>query len=104
MQGKIIISEAALPAHQKTIPPISIGGVACVNICRFCMKAVSNRILSGGQKFMVMNILFKFALDSEGLYGSDEGAIKSAGNELKGKCTKFFTRFICIYLVIILYF
>jgi hypothetical protein len=30
------------------------------------------------------NILFKFALDSSGLYGSDEAAMKSASNELKG--------------------
>jgi len=39
---------------------------------------------SGGQKFMAMNILFKFALDTEQLYGDDEAAMKSASNELKG--------------------
>lgn len=33
---------------------------------------------------MCQNILFKFALDNTGLYGSDEGAMKSASNELKG--------------------
>ena len=44
--GKIIISEAALPLHQKTIKPAMLGGVA------------------GGDKFVVHGILFKFACDS----------------------------------------
>jgi hypothetical protein len=32
----------------------------------------------------VLGILFKFALDTEGFYASDEGAAKAAGHELKG--------------------
>lgn len=51
---------------KKTIRPVSIGGVA------------------GGDKYIVGNILFKFAVDSFGLYNGDENAAKAAGHELKG--------------------
>ena len=64
--GKIIISEIFLPEDEKTIKPKEMGGVA------------------GGKKYIVGNILFKFALDSNGLYGSDFAAAKVAGHELKG--------------------
>ncbi|EGG14472.1 hypothetical protein DFA_12244 [Cavenderia fasciculata] len=73
--GKIIISERNLENDQKTILPIDIGGVA------------------GGSKFRVMDIIFKFVVDTEiaegvWMYGdhckSDEMAQKSAGHELKG--------------------
>lgn len=62
--GKIIISELFLP--NKSIKPVSIGGIA------------------GGEKYIVQNILFKFALDLQGIYGGDENAQKAAGHELKG--------------------
>ena len=41
--------------------------------------------LSGGDKYIANNILFKFAVDSHGLFhGSDYAASKVAGHELKG--------------------
>jgi hypothetical protein len=64
--GRIIISEAYLADHEKTIRPVDLGGRA------------------GGTKYIVQGILFKFALDTEGFYSSDEGAAKAAGHELKG--------------------
>ena len=39
---------------------------------------------AGGDKYIVRNILFKFAVDSNGLYCGDYGAMKVAGHELKG--------------------
>jgi len=69
--GRIIISERFLT--DKTIRPINIGGVA------------------GGEKFLVHNILFKFAVDSAGLLGSDYAAAKVAGNELKGLISHFYS-------------
>mmetsp|Transcript_45725 Transcript_45725/g.115084 ORF Transcript_45725/g.115084 Transcript_45725/m.115084 type:complete len:937 (+) Transcript_45725:35-2845(+) len=62
--GRIIISERYL--SNKTIAPTQIGGCA------------------GGEKYVVHNILFKFAVDSNGLLGSDFAAAKLAGNELRG--------------------
>ncbi|PRP89382.1 hypothetical protein PROFUN_01245 [Planoprotostelium fungivorum] len=59
--GKIICSEVCMHPMKKTIKPVHIGGVA------------------GGAKYIVGNILFKFALDTHGLYGA-----KAAGHELKG--------------------
>ncbi|EFA75195.1 hypothetical protein PPL_11269 [Heterostelium album PN500] len=73
--GKIIISERNLPEDQKTIKPLSLGGVA------------------GGHKYKCQDIIFKFVVDVEiapglWMYGdtsrSDEKAQKSAGHELKG--------------------
>eukprot|EP01133_Synstelium_polycarpum_P001079 gene1079-1223_t len=64
--GKVIISELTLPLHLKTIKPINIGGVA------------------GGHKYIALGILFKLALDSQGLYVGDQNAMKAAGHELKG--------------------
>lgn len=64
--GRIIISERFLPAEAKTIRPANVGGIA------------------GGEKFVVRGWLFKFAVDSKGLYGSDALAAKVAGHELRG--------------------
>lgn len=65
--GKIIISEVFLPDSAKTIRPKSLGGIA------------------GGDKYLVQDILFKFAVDGHGLYGGDNlRAAKVAGHELKG--------------------
>ena len=62
--GKIIISEKN--SRTKTINPIPFSGIA------------------GGEKYQVKNIFFKFAVDKNGLYGSDEYAMKVACHELKG--------------------
>lgn len=64
--GKIIISEHFLPNEKKTIQPQSLPGII------------------GGEKFVVHNILFKFAVDHKNIYGSDFSAAKAAGNELRG--------------------
>jgi hypothetical protein len=65
--GKIIISEVFLPDEEKTIRPMrSLGGFA------------------GGLKYLVNRTMFKFAVDSSGLYGSDVIAAKAAGHDLKG--------------------
>ena len=69
--GRIIISEAFLPNNEKTIKPSNVGGVA------------------GGEKYVVGNILFKFAMDSHSLLGSDYAAAKVAGHELKGLMSVF---------------
>eukprot|EP01119_Soliformovum_irregulare_P020731 TRINITY_DN6771_c0_g1_i1.p1 TRINITY_DN6771_c0_g1~~TRINITY_DN6771_c0_g1_i1.p1 ORF type:complete len:1301 (+),score=414.07 TRINITY_DN6771_c0_g1_i1:81-3983(+) len=61
--GRIIILERYSPI--KTIHPVPIGGIA------------------GGEKYIAQGILFKFAVDSHGLYGSDELSAKAAGNELR---------------------
>ncbi len=63
--GTLIISEAHLPASSKTLLPVNIGGEA------------------GGEKWLSMGILFKFAVDWKHFYGSDARAMKSAGHELK---------------------
>lgn len=59
--GRIIISERFLAPSSKTIKPISLGGV------------------SGGEKYIVHHTLFKFAVDSYGILGSDYAAAKVAG-------------------------
>lgn len=64
--GRIIISELYLPESEKTIRPIPLGG----------------RL--GGRKYIVQNILFKFAVDDSCFYQSDYAAAKVAGHELKG--------------------
>eukprot|EP01102_Stenamoeba_stenopodia_P010457 TRINITY_DN3150_c0_g1_i4.p1 TRINITY_DN3150_c0_g1~~TRINITY_DN3150_c0_g1_i4.p1 ORF type:complete len:699 (+),score=110.12 TRINITY_DN3150_c0_g1_i4:139-2097(+) len=65
--GKIIISEVYLPVKQKTIKPVDVGGIA------------------GGEKYIIHNILFKFAVDDKGVYGgNDAAAAKAAGHDLKG--------------------
>ena len=54
-----------LPDKKKTIKPLNLGGVI------------------GGKKYIVHNMLFKFAVDSFDIFG-DEAAAKIAGHELKG--------------------
>lgn len=72
-----------MPPEKKKIKPIDVGGLA------------------GGLKFIVQNILFKFAIDYFDLYplyyynyeviltllryGSDDAAAKVAGHDLRGK-------------------
>jgi hypothetical protein len=70
--GKIIISENGLPVNNKTIKPAKMGGVI------------------GGQKFVVQGILFKFAIDAEGVFGkSDYAAAKVAGLEMSAVASCF---------------
>lgn len=47
---------------------------------------------AGGTKYIAQGILFKFALDTEGFYASDEGAVRAAGHELKGVQAYYNTR------------
>ena len=72
--GRIIIEELFVPFDQKTIKPLSMGG------------------LHGGLKYVVHGILFKFCLASmseNDLFGSDANAMKTAGNELKALVSIF---------------
>jgi hypothetical protein len=68
--GRIIISEVFLPVKQKTIRPKTIGGIV------------------GGEKYIVHNILFKFAFDLDSIFGgNDAAAAKVSEQELKGLMT-----------------
>ena len=70
--GRIIISEVYLPMRKKTIKPLNLGGVA------------------GGDKYVVHNVLYKFAVDSAGLFGGNNlAAAKVGGLELKGLVSYF---------------
>ncbi len=72
--GRLIISEKWLPAARKTIVPSpsdSLGGFA------------------GGEKFECGGIIFKFAVDDRGMYGSDEAAMRAAARDLLGVATLF---------------
>lgn len=60
--GKIIISERFIPDKQKTVQPLDVGGRA------------------GGIKYIVEGVLFKFAWDSNNLYGGDLKAGKAANH------------------------
>ncbi|KAH3733005.1 Histidine kinase [Pelomyxa schiedti] len=65
LYGKVIIQEANIPPHEKSIPPIGIGGQA------------------GGEKYIYKGILFKFANDWQNIYGSHHFAKKAAGHDLR---------------------
>ena len=63
--GRIIILERY--SNNKTISPVKIGGLA------------------GGQKYIVNEVLFKFATDTQGIFDNDDyAASKVAGHDLKG--------------------
>jgi len=66
--AKVIVHEFHMPVEQRTIPPVTkvLGGIA------------------GGEKFIKGSILYKFALDHEGIYGGHEYAMKTAAAELRG--------------------
>jgi hypothetical protein len=64
--AKILVSEVFLPASQKTVRPIDVGGVG------------------GGLKYVHRNVFFKFVVDEFGLYGGNESAAKTAKHELRG--------------------
>lgn len=88
--GRVIISELSVPIQNKTIKPTSIGGAA------------------GGEKYIVNGILFKFALDFNGIYGGDENAAKAAGHDLKvrrepkSKLTSTESKFINLWIIIMI--
>eukprot|EP00939_MAST-03C_sp_MAST-3C-sp1_P002440 g2440.t1 len=64
--GKTIISESFMRNEDRTIPVATeVGGVA------------------GGEKYIAHGILFKYAVDSKGIYGTDTFAAKAAGNEMR---------------------
>ena len=65
--GQVIIKERHLPLSKKTIKPLSCLGIA------------------GGEKYLHESIFFKYAVDKNHLFGSDEFAMKVAGHELKGQ-------------------
>jgi hypothetical protein len=106
-----------LPVEHKTIKPAKLGGLAggekyigtfvqqrsvqTVH-CYYCRLpiACSNVGIRGNgdggdvddnmqSHAIVHNLLFKFAVDSEGILGSDYAAAKVAGNELKGLISYF---------------
>jgi len=82
--GKIIISEFHL--KKRSFHSENLGGQA------------------GGEKFIIHGVLFKFAVDSSGLYGGDYGAAKVAGHDLKGWMSYFNAgiRDICLPLMALL--
>ena len=70
--AQVICSEKHLPIEAKTIKPSAdLGGFA------------------GGEKYVCGGIVFRFAVDRHGLYGSDELAAKEAGHQLKGLTALF---------------
>eukprot|EP01103_Thecamoeba_quadrilineata_P005102 TRINITY_DN14950_c0_g1_i1.p1 TRINITY_DN14950_c0_g1~~TRINITY_DN14950_c0_g1_i1.p1 ORF type:complete len:1069 (+),score=222.14 TRINITY_DN14950_c0_g1_i1:25-3231(+) len=65
--GQTIIRERHLSNHMKTILPLNQKGIC------------------GGEKFLHNGIFFKYAIDSNNIFGgNDESAMKVAGHELKG--------------------
>jgi hypothetical protein len=88
LYAKVIISELCVPTEHKTIRPVKIGGIAGGSNFRiFSPCAGTNLPLCHffiGDKYICGGILFKFALDTRGLYGGDEYAMKAASHELKG--------------------
>jgi len=80
LYGEIIISELTVPSSLKSIQPVNVGGIA------------------GGDKYIVDNILFKFAVDSPigdqdstfmygGLFQRNDLAMKAAGIEMRNMQT-----------------
>jgi hypothetical protein len=69
--GKIIVAEYCLRSAAKTIKKSSLKGVA------------------GGKKYICNNIVFKFAVDSKGLYCGDQNAMKAAGHDLRNMIQLF---------------
>jgi hypothetical protein len=57
--AQIIVDELHCPIAEKLIPPTQLGGMA------------------GGEKYLSHGILFKYAIDSRGLYNGDEFAMKA---------------------------
>ena len=99
---KIIIAEKNLPFEYKTIKPIRAGGQAGkarsvqaaarrnfhpslhISLSLFSCFTSSVGLTAGGEKYLYRNIFFKFSIDCNGIYGSDECAMKAASHDLKG--------------------
>lgn len=62
---KVIVNESHLPNEEKTIAVANVGGIA------------------GGDKYIKNGIMFKYAVDSKNIYGSDAFAAKAAGAEMR---------------------
>lgn len=79
--AKIIINERYLPVRHKTIKPSSnLGGIL------------------GGEKYVVHKMLFKFAIDSKGVFrGRDDASAKVAGHELKVLCCVVVCLCLCVF-------
>lgn len=80
LYGEIIVSELTVPSSLKSIQPVNVGGIA------------------GGDKYIVDNILFKFAVDSPigdkdstfmygGVFQRNDLAMKAAGIEMRNMQT-----------------
>lgn len=67
-----IVDARHLPVAEQPIKPLDVGGVA------------------GGTKYLHRGIFFKFALDTHGLYGSDERAMRAASHELTSLAEAFY--------------
>lgn len=64
--GKLIIRERHLPIDQRSFKPVEGQGFA------------------GGEKYIVNNLFFKYAVDTSKIYDGIKNAMKVAGHELKG--------------------
>lgn len=64
--AELIAAERTMYEDQRSIRALNVGGVA------------------GGDKHLVGSVFIKYAVDSDGLYGGDAPAQKSAAHELKG--------------------
>lgn len=64
--GEQIIRDNHLPYNSKLFKPLQNSGMA------------------GGEKYLEKGIFFKFAINKNALFASEEGAAKVAGHELKG--------------------
>lgn len=60
--GRIVIVEAPLPDHLKTVRSVNVGGIA------------------GGEKFLSHNMFIKRVMDDNGLYGGLEVSWNSYGS------------------------
>jgi hypothetical protein len=72
--GKIIISEYNVPNHLKTIKEGFGFCVFCFGFF-FSTKFLAANVggVLGGKKYVVHNILFKFATDESGFFNSHQG-------------------------------
>ena len=78
-----------MPDNRKTIQPIRIGGIAVRIHCFVSNNQLMNWrmfVLQGGDKYLCHNILFKFAIDKNGLYGGDDDSAAKVENMLMGSC------------------
>jgi len=96
--GKIIISEVYLTDSEKTIKPAARVGMSRHwfefdgrqprslqshhSLGMHIRARAHTGGVAGGSKYIVQDILFKFALDIDGLYGSNDTAASKVGGSL----------------------